>query len=262
MKTPLTSFLLCLTALTQMTIAQEAPPQPKKDTVVIQFKIFDANRPTEELKPNLRRKPIILLRNVNTLDEELFLGNKDSDISIVESKDRKGFYEIVLPKGRLVNDMAIDVEQSNTNPAALIKVVTANNIVVYPGASNSTESFSMNAYAAQLGRYGSLLSQLTEAFPTRKDEIRSVLAERYGPLLMNMKGVLDRNQVRFTDPSQSESARSALNETLIAYGLVAPPAKAAPSAQQIVYYPVPCYRTYPVYRSYYRPVQWRCRYDD
>lgn len=244
--------LSCLVALSSLAVAQQpAPADAKKETIVIQFKIFDANRPTEELKPNLNRKPIILLRNLDTLDEELFLGNKDTDISIVESKERKGFYEIVLPKGRLINDMAIDVEQANTNPGAVIKVVTANNIVVYPGASSSVETFSMNAYAAQLGRYGSLLAQLTEAFPGRKDEIRGVLINRYGHLLMNMKGVLDNNQVRFTDPSQAASARKTLNETLVAYGLMAPE---APVRQQVAQHVV-------VHQQVinYRRCRWRCR---
>ncbi len=227
--------LSCIMALPMSAFAQTATPDAKNDTIVIQFKIFDANRPTEELKPNLNRKPIILLRNLVTLDEELFLGNKDTEAAIVESKERKGFYEITLPKGRLINDMAIDVERANTNPGAIIKVVTANNIVVYPGASGSTEPFSINAYTAQLTRYSSLLAQLNEAFPARKDEIRTVLVGRYGQLLMNMKSVLDNGQVRYTDPSQAANARKVLEDTLVAYGLMQPTPKVQPQ-QQVVHY--------------------------
>lgn len=194
------------------------------DSIVIQFKLFDANDPKIELHPDLTRKPIILLRNLATRTEELFLGDKDSDASVRESKDRKGFYEITLPKGRLINQMFIDVQEANTNPGAIIKVVTANNIVVYPGASNSLEQFGVAAYIAQLSQYASLLNQIEAEFPGRRAEVQAALRARYEGLLRNMERGLDHLLVRPEQQDQMAAATKTLNDVLQLYGLRTPPA--------------------------------------
>ena len=152
-----------------------APDANNKNEVVIQFRVFDANKPDNALHPDLTSRPVIFLRNLDTNKDELYLGNSKDDIRIVPSKDRKDFYEITLPKGRLINDLSIDVLEPNTNAAAIVKVVTANNIVVYPGASRSLEEFTFPAFAAQLGQYQKLMTELTDQFYDRRSEIAGFL---------------------------------------------------------------------------------------
>jgi hypothetical protein len=203
--------------------AEPEPPKPaSKDSVIVQFKMFDANEPTLEFHPDLARKPIILLRNLATRQEEMFLGDKDSDAAIKESTTRKGFYEVTLPKGRLINQMFIDVVEANTNPGAIIKVVTANDIVVYPGASKSITPFPVTAYIAQLNQYASLLNQIAAEFPGRKDEVRKSLAARYGKLLRNMQAGLDKVEYRPEQQDQKEAAKRTLDDVLRLYGLLPP----------------------------------------
>jgi hypothetical protein len=221
----ITGLSLLIVSATASGLAQDNTPP----TIVVQFKIFDANKPNAELQPDLERRPIILLRDLETKAEELFLGNKFGDIVVTASKDRTGFYEVILPKGRLISEMSIEVAHANTNPAVLSRMITSGDIVVYLAASSSLVDCTLSAYVAQLNRYKSLITQLVDQFPDRSEVVREVLRERYGGSLLNMKTTLEEDRVFTVGPQQertklsteqSASARRSLNEVLVAYGLI------------------------------------------
>ena len=193
---------------------------PKKTEVIIQFKVFDANDPGKQYHPDLSSRPIIFLRNLQTKKDEVYLGTSDKDIAIVQSKTREGFYEITLPAGRLINDLAIDLIEPNTNAAAIIKVVTANDIVTYPGASTSAETFAFTPYVAQLGVYRNLMTELLDQFPDRRVEIAGVLEKRFSGRLVKMQDVLDERRVTFAALGQDVTARKVLNDVLELYEIL------------------------------------------
>lgn len=244
MKSSVSCACFLILAVYSNAILAQVDPGPKvadKDskTVIVQFKIFDANKPTILFTPDLTRRPVVFLRNLQNNADELFLGTEDKPITIVPSKERAGFYEITLPRDRLINDMTIDLKEASTNFASITKIVTRDNVVVYPGASKSREDFTFTAYQAQLGRYDSLMTQLTEQFYDRREEIRKVLIERYGSNLTDMQYVLDSNKVSFARPAeQAPIARKTLNDVLVLYGITpsVPTPKPTPQIQQQIVY--------------------------
>lgn len=186
-----------------------------KDEIVVKLKLFDSNEPNIELIP---KSTIVHLRDRVTGQPQL-----RRDVALTASPDQKGFYQVLLPKNRLIETFVISVSAAsgtNYNPAVLSKIVTANDMVVYPGASNPGDSFGFSAYVGQLTIYKTILSHLLDEFgETQEDVIRKELKDTYTEQLKVMEQAEAKGKLSALKPEQLETARKVLDETLKLYGL-------------------------------------------
>jgi hypothetical protein len=243
--------------------------QPPEE-ITIKLKVFDSNKPKTELVP---RNAIIFLRNPLDNQPE-YVGDRALEAIPTE----KGFYQLKLPKGRLIERIAIQIDSvsgTGYNAAEIKKIVTANDMTIYPGASDPGDTFSFQAYMGQLDSYRGIFNDLIETFDQdRGVAIRKQLKDGFGPLIEKMALAESEGRLLKFTPEQLKTAREATDSLLRLYGLrpekkpeVAPQAESvvtypAPTTiypPPVVFYPPPTY--YPIYppQPVYYPVRWRCR---
>ena len=115
----------------------------------------------------------------------------------------------------------IMVADPDTNPAFITKVATADTMTIYPGASESTEIFSIANYTTQMALYKNLLNQLIEgADQAQRENIRGTLRIAFKRQLENMANV----ERRLPDAKSEDvaAARRLAKEVLQLYGLLPP----------------------------------------
>jgi hypothetical protein len=206
---------------------------PKLEKLQIQFKIFDADDATVELTPV--KKATIQYRSKVVRQPDIKF-----DLAVSE-RDAKGLYSVEVEKGWLIDRLVIRSTKANTNPAVVTKIVTANNMVVYPGASDSTEEFKFQNYMAQLGTYRDLYVQFVdEVSADRREGNRKNLRDAFTTQLENMANLKAR--IPAATPEQLPAAQKLLDEVLVAYGLRQKRIDCPPVT--FIYYE-PCWVTYP-----------------
>jgi hypothetical protein len=141
------------------------------------------------------------------------------------------------------------------------KLVTANNMIIYPGASEPGDRFSFQGYIAQLSAYKSILSQLIDEFGSQKDLILKEMKASFGKQLEEMAEAEAKGRLSDFTPEQMTSARKLLAEVLTLYGLRQAEAESQPAPAVVIHlyeYGVcqPCPTYYAPRRGLRR---WRCR---
>jgi len=207
---------LGLLSLLQFSVIAQEKDQPKTQ-VVVKFKIFDANDPSKFLTP--AKRAIVYARNPQTL--KTFTLEEPP----IKGPSKDGFYEVAIQKGYLVEQLEISIVDgdSDYSPAVLSKVITSADMLVYPGASKTTDKFSFQAYLAQMGVYRALLAQLIEDVDEQeKERRRTILREEFKVQLGRMSDVDAR--LLSNDPVEKEAAKKLAKEVLQLYGLMPPDA--------------------------------------
>jgi hypothetical protein len=185
-----------------------------QEKIAVKFKIFDTNVPTKALDPV--RKANIFVRDPVT-KKPTFLDAED----VKELADK--FFEVRVAKGWLVEQMVIYVNdpQKDYNPAFLTKVVSAADMLVYPGASKSTDEFAFQAFLAQMSAYRAFLAQLLdEVEPSLHERVRTNLRTAFETQLRNM-GDIDRRLPR-AKVEERNAAAKLRDEVFRLYGLLPP----------------------------------------
>lgn len=161
--------------------AQEAKPK----TFKIEFKVFPANNPTGSSLPAFDRATIHYRNKVESLPDFKF------NLPVV-GPDARGFYSVTVDEGWLVDNLVIRLK-GVVNPAVITKLVTRDNMILYPGASESGEKFKFPAYMTQMGTYRSLFREFVEEAQLDLREVnRLALLDAFKPQLEKMAQVRDR----------------------------------------------------------------------
>lgn len=216
-------------------LSQEKKPAAAE--VTVNFKIFDTNEPTRQLTP--AKRAIVYARDRQTL-KAFALAEPP-----IKGPSKDGFYEVRVQKGWLVEQLEISVVDGDKdyNPAVLTKVITSADMIVYPGASKSTDQFSFQEYLAQMGTYRALLAQLIEeADEPEKERRRTILREGFRTQLTRMADLEAR--LISADPEERKAAKKLANEVLKLYGLPYEEEPAPPPAYLLVC-PCPTYAVCP-----------------
>jgi hypothetical protein len=114
MRCPLPRFitsLFAVTCLATLPYSQSGLRAQEAEQVTIKLKLFDSNKPKTELIP---RSTSLHLRDQTTNQPQLV---RSTRIEPVPSE--KGFYQIKVPKGRLIETLVISVSSAsgaNYNP--------------------------------------------------------------------------------------------------------------------------------------------------
>jgi hypothetical protein len=208
----------------------------KDGKILVYFKVFDANDPkSDPLK--LTGKAVLSVRNQATKKTQ-FKGDVPVTGPIMEADDKthKDFYSVELDKGDLVEHLIIFVQGTKYSPADMVKIVTKDQMTLYPGASSSLDRFGFTAYMNQLNTYRAIMTDLLDEFPAERTQIRQVLSAAFRTQLTNMAQAADErpNQVApnenirllTDDAGEIAAARKLADDVLKLYGLRAPDAPA------------------------------------
>lgn len=207
---------------------QETPPKseetPKADAtkIGIRVKLFDADRPTVALTPRFA----FGYYRPGEGEEPQYLRDLKFE------PQEKGFYLVTVPKGILLERLVITVQEPNYNAAVLTKVVTANEMVVYPGASDSKGVFSFQGFKGQLQTYAALYAELVEDLRlATPEDVRGM----FGNQILSMPEADDLVRLPGLDARQREVARKLRADVLRTYGYLPPEAeKPTPSNAVVV----------------------------
>lgn len=183
--------------------------KPDESRIGIRVKVFDADRPAVPLTP---LAAFGYYRPGEGL-EPLFL----DDLKF-EAQD-KGFYQVTVPKSILLERLVITVAERNYNPAVLTKIVTANEMVVYLGASDSQGVFSFQGYKGQLQTYAALYAELVEDLRLAS---QGQLREMFGSKILAMPEADDLVRLPGLDARQRDVARRVRTEVLRLFGYLPP----------------------------------------
>lgn len=190
----------------------------------IRVKVFDADRPTVALTPLAAYG----YYRPGEAQEPLFLDDLKFEAQ------EKGFYLVTVPRGILLERLVIEVRERNYNPAVLTKVVTANEMVVYPGASDSQGVFSFQGYKGQLQTYAALYTELVEDLRlVSPEDIRGM----FGTKILAMPEADDLQRLPGLDPRQRDFARQLRTDLLRLYGYLPPEVKKPSQPTYVVCYP-------------------------
>lgn len=196
--------------------AQDEKPKALK----IEFKVFPANEPAG--------KPLEVLELATIHYRSKIDGLPDSKFDLpVAGPDAKGFYSVEIAPGLLIDNLVIR-PKGLPNVAVVTKLVTANNMVLYPGASDSKDKFKFPTYMSQMGVYRNLYREFVEDFPVPQQERnRAGLLAAFRPQLENMAD-LDGRLPEATDTERA-SAKKLRDEVISLYfNLPKPTTETAP----------------------------------
>lgn len=236
MKKPMIS--VAILSLCSSLFAQQ--PERDPNTIEIRVKLFNADRPAEPLTPRL----IFAYRRPAEGEEPVLLNQDQLKIKPVENN----FYVLTVPKGLLLERIVFLVQESQFNVAVLTKVVTANDMVVYPGASDSGGEFSFHGYKGQMALYGALYDELVEDLRMLNHQ---QIREMFGSQILAMPNAYDYRRLPNLDPRQRQVLHQLHQNVLRTYGYIAEPPKMRPSPKPPVYYPAQYYPVrYPQPRYY------------
>jgi hypothetical protein len=177
--------LICGIAYCLFLCHNEARAQEEAKAFKIEFKVFPANSPTAA--------PLLPFDTATIHYRNKVEGQPDFKFNLpVAGPDDKGFYSIPVQEGWLIDNLVIRVKGA-VNPAVVTKLVTRQNMVIYPGASDSGEEFKFPAYMTQMGTYRSLYREFIEDAPAEIREVnRASLLAAFRTQLENMAKVNDR----------------------------------------------------------------------
>jgi hypothetical protein len=174
-----------------------AQAQPATDEVTLQFKVYLANKP-EDPPLDVADFGTIEYRNKN-----LDLPNIKFDLPIKHSADKTN--EITVKKGVLIEQLVVQVLRPDTNPAVVTKLVTADKMTLFPGASGAKEEFSIFSYLAQVNTYRGIFIEFVEQVPAdQREGNRSNLLKAFGRQLEDMSDV----NARLPKASDGEKAKA------------------------------------------------------
>jgi hypothetical protein len=183
-----------------------AQPTPST-TIGIKVKLFDADRPSRAVTPLMAYGYYRPGEGI----EAQFLDN------LIFEKQENGFYLVTVPRGILLERLVIDVQEPGYNEAVLTKIVTANDMIVYPGASDSGGIFNFQGYKNQMATYAALYSELVE-------DLRLVTPEHiralYGSQILAMPAADDLARLPGLDSRQRAFARELRRDVLQQYGFL------------------------------------------
>src|SRR5215207_6396539 len=112
----------------------QPPAAPLPTNVTIQFRVFDAFNPGREFTPADEGQ--IILRNREGLrNEELTV--RITPVPPVPGQKKETLYQITVLRGKVIDELLIPIAGVQTNPAILTKLVTVQDMTLYPGASVS-----------------------------------------------------------------------------------------------------------------------------
>lgn len=207
----LATMIVCF-SMCDIASGQNAQKPADATKIGIRVKVFDADRPTIPLTP----LAAFGYYRPGEGQEPLFL----DDLKF-EAQD-KGFYQVTVPKSILLERLVITVAESSYNPAVLTKVVTANEMVVYLGASDSQGVFSFQGYRGQLQTYAALYAELVEDLRlASQDQLKSM----FGGKLLAMPEADDSVRLPGLDARQRDVARGLRIDVLRLFGYLPPEAK-------------------------------------
>ena len=203
-------LLSAIFAITLAPYCEAQEPEESTGLVTIKFRIFDANIPTRNCRP----RPIATVQ-YRILGETRF----DDPRSVeVNGPDADEFYSVMVQKGRVINRLTIVIDAASVNPAVINKVVAANDMVLYPGALDSSHDFGFPAYMAQMGEYRDLHAEFVEGVTPGVREVNlNTLRDLFKVQLQNMAIV--RLRLPGATEEQIAQATRLANDVLQRFGL-------------------------------------------
>lgn len=239
------ALLLVTVTVTTAVAGQGGATGQEPKEVVIKFKVFDANKTKNPVPLKPAATANVFVRNPFN-NKAQFL----QSVKVTGPNDPKdGFYEMKISRGPSVEDVwlveqlviEIDDPQKDYNPAIITKVVSADSMTLYPGASDSKDKFSFSSYVAQLSAYRALCAELLEEEGLAAEDRRQrleFLQRGFGKQLRQMEEVSrDPERLLTRKATEITVAQQSVREVLKLYELL-PPEPPAPSVEVIQFVPI------------------------
>jgi hypothetical protein len=172
-------------------------------TITLQIKVFNSNKADEQVVPT---EAEIYVRKAGSVTSDFY------DRMSLGMKDAKEFYPIQLPKGVFIERIAILTERGGVvfNTATITHVVTADNMVMYPGASNPLEKFNFSAYVSQLGTYRDMFTELVDQYgEAQRGAIRAFLEPKVGKQVKQMAAAISEGRLALDKDEKAAAGQRA-----------------------------------------------------